>query len=824
MMKKKKKQQSKTLRIKKRKNMKRTIKRAGIITLILMVFCWNVNAVILNGDFSDGINNWSCSGYESYSGNNYSCYAAGGQGVAHAFADATGSGDPWTHAYLSQTIDTDNYNYLNFSCSCTESSSGVLGYGTCRIKIGSSYQPTISTSGITYFHVDISAVNSTTIKLHSESHSDEWDDYTVNTYCDNFILDTLMNTAPTISIPTPSNNSNIFTGSGVDIIFNVYDLDADLLNVDVIKFHDDGSNTSCNYFAKSSGSQISCTWTENFIAGQVYNWTVSISDGTDSYYGRYFFNYGDTVNWTITIKDFQNWNPIQNATIYIQSDTTSANYTLDTNLSGSAFFQVGEGLHYVTISKNNYWTVFKTSTLNLLTSQWDTYYLDSANFNNSITFIVSHWENLVRADNVQIMYYNTIEPLIQYEANTSSNGEITLNNTAPIGESIYFKVFKEGYVNPAVSSGWCVFVAEVQNEALYLMIMQENLSEFNISFHIKDSVISANIEGVLIEAINEDTFESSFCYTDLYGNCSMNVIGHENFNMHLNKVGYNPKIVTEYIYQNETFCYNITKATELCAVVIESYEIFEGNDFLLDFVNFNITYEVGNLSEIVLSGTTDENGHYGSSIVCNSNLKINANKLYFSTDIFNFNVNAGEITHINTHHTRTSYTVPVHGFVLNGNYSLYANATKYGELGVKICAYDSDNLIECTTTSFIVEDGILKNGYFIFNEIGVDKNINFKWSKNTFKDGSEIVYVDIMTNQNPIYFTIHEGGLTDFINSLSDGFTREHFYLFMRYFGWWMIILLLIKIFWEAMKGDKKGGEIQTTRTFGNSGSRWGLN
>ena len=184
------------------------------------------------------------------------------------------------------------------------------------------------------------------------------------------------------------------------------------------------------------------------------------------------------------------------------------------------------------------------------------------------------------------------------------------------------------------------------------------------------------------------------------------------------------------------------------------------------------------------------------------------------------------ITNVYLYHSKIEHTTSIHGYILHGNYSLQANASKYGEMGVSICVYDAGNLIECTETSFIIEDGETKKGYFAFDDVGYDRNIEFKYSKKLFKDGSTTEYIDIMTQQNPLIFYIHEGGFTDFLDSLEDGFTIEHFYVLMRYVGLPLLFLLFLKIVWEALKGNGNGGDEQKIKYFGrgNNNSGWGLN
>ncbi len=646
---------------------------------------------------------------------------------------------------------------------------------------------------------------------------------TENGKTDYYPLCVLGNNPPTISTPTPTNNSNIFTGSGVDIIFNVYDLDADLLNVDVIKFHGDGSNTSCNYFAKTSGSEISCTWTEEFISEQTYNWTVNVSDGTDTYYGRYFFTFGNTMNWTITIKDNQNWQPIQNATILIYDNDGIglADYEGDTNLSGECLFNVGAGFYYIEVYKTGYDTIYHTATLTNFTSQYDTYYMQTDSTTNSIEFRVVNCLTLVPLNNTFVQYYNTVYPLVFYSGNTSEAGTIKFNESAPIDEKFFYKTTKEGYTRDE----WFYDFAPT-SDYFFTVCISENLT-YNITFHIQDELSDANLENVYLNLYTDHHILNSYyyCYTNVSGICEIQNVTTDNYNLIMSKSGYYDTEYEPWISENEQFNYTMKKEEDICTLRVWSQDT--SNNLALDYVNFNITHVIGNVTTLKIQGTTDKNGRYEGNIICSQHLQYKSNKIYYDILEGDLNLINDSVTNLYLHHTKTEYTTTIYGYMLNGNYSLLANATKYGEMGVNVCAYDSGTLIECVESTFIIDDDdILFEGYFIFENIGYDRDIVFKWSKPIFKDGSKTVYVDIMTQQNPLYFTIHEGDLTDFMDDLEDGFTLANFYWFMKHIGWWMILLLLGKIFWEAMKGNDKDDEIRTTRQFKRGQERdggWGF-
>lgn len=97
------------------------------------------------------------------------------------------------------------------------------------------------------------------------------------------------NNAPVISNSSPANNSYI--APVYQVILNVTVTDADendTMNVTIWR----GDGAGCDFYDVANNTALDCQWNKigNFQAGETYNWSVNVTDGTDTTIETYFFS------------------------------------------------------------------------------------------------------------------------------------------------------------------------------------------------------------------------------------------------------------------------------------------------------------------------------------------------------------------------------------------------------------------------------------------------------------------------------------------------------------------------------------------------------
>ena len=344
----------------------------------------------------------------------------------------------------------------------------------------------------------------------------------------------VLNNAPSISTPSPANNSYIYEASEVDIIFNIYDADDNFMNVDVVKFHADGSNSSCNYYAKSSGSQISCTWTEEFNLSQKYNWTVYVSDGTDSYYGQYFFS-GSKSDHIITFQvyDSDNFIPIGNATIKVGSHALNLTTTLTTNSTGQVKFGVKHQESYTyRVWHDDYIT---SDYLSLTWFETQQNWTESVMLEYDwayVNFYIHVWDILLNA---------SLDGVFAVVSGDGSSNVGTSNSTG----QIHFSLIEKGIKNITLSkTGYItasyIFEITKNNQIAYYAMLNEsawNVSTYNITVHITDNK-SVDLNNVLLDIENLNLLDYDFEYTNQQGRAYIYDMHEGNIKITMLKQGY----------------------------------------------------------------------------------------------------------------------------------------------------------------------------------------------------------------------------------------------------------------------------------------------
>ncbi len=158
---------------------------------------------------------------------------------------------------------------------------------------------------------------------------------------------TVPNTAPSISITTPSNNSVLSTNSTL-LNASVYDIDLNTVNVSIY-----GNGALLQSFVdKTNGSEVAYNWTN--LNNGLYNWSVVANDGNGTINVLSFF----TINYTTpnNAPEVQLNNPTNGANITTNSATLNAT-VYDKDLNNMTVWFYGDGSMLISSNGNTNGTI-----------------------------------------------------------------------------------------------------------------------------------------------------------------------------------------------------------------------------------------------------------------------------------------------------------------------------------------------------------------------------------------------------------------------------------------------------------------------------------
>jgi hypothetical protein len=504
--------------------------------------------------------------------------------------------------------------------------------------------------------------------------------------------------------------------------------------------------------------------------------------GTDDYplssYGLYEIY---AVNFFV--RDSATWTPINNSFISMVSGLYS--YSGYTDIDGRLTLYVIAETYSYQISQTGY----NPHTGNINVNEIENINVNLNRDFNSITFMVTDCNNSNSINNAQVCIQTVGQSLCE---NTSANGQAIFENTYQ-DVNYEYHIIKPGFFDFSGN-----IIPRSNHITVYDCLIPDSITT-NITLNMTDCLTNLEITSVFISL--QSIYNSSLVYSCQTGNsnsCDINNIPLGNYNLIIQRLEYSTierEIIILHSPSGHTlYDYCMDYLEFICELTVF---VSDSDFFPIEYANVDITQNIGNITNIITSGYTDEFGVFSTFIRCDT-YDIEGSKIYYSSDKINITLNPDFTVMVDLYLSPNTITTYINGFIIDINGLGKENESDYQINNVDICIYDREELISCSTS---YNNGIF-DGYFEFYGIGNNRDITFKYSKEGYINNEKIIEIDIFTKNNPINLYISSDSQGNFINKLFfKGWTIKDFYWYISNVVFPFLCILIAVFFINSIRG-----------------------